>query len=179
MTYKRKQQRHHKWSTMGIYLAYIVVVCHLSITSAKSISSEINVTIDPGDKFALGDWAAHQSLDVSGGTRLIGDNVTPRSISVRVFEYDENGQFTASRPSQFDVESRESRRHLKLALRGNEAGQRRHFRIIWAEKAPEESGGTYEGVPLQIEHTLVTCVVRNQTGYRMKNPVTVCGLAEY
>ena len=107
MIRERTGKRRYSRASMGISMAFAVVACSLSISSAKAAVFEINVTLDPGVKFALGDWVAQQSLDVTGATRLLGEGATPSPASVRVDEHDENGQIIASLPSQFDVESKD------------------------------------------------------------------------
>ena len=92
MIRERKENRRYSRASMGISMAFAVVACSLSISLAKVAAFEINVTLDPGAKFALGDWVAQQSLDVTGATRLLGDGATPSPASVRVDEHDENGQ---------------------------------------------------------------------------------------
>ena len=164
MTHFRKQQRRYCGTLLGTSVVSAFIASSLSITAAEAISSEINVTIVPGKKYALGDWVAHQTLDVTGATRLLGDNMTPNSDSVRVDEYDESGQIIASLPSQFDVESKDPLvGTLSWPVEAMTAGQLRHFRISWTEEAPDEPAVTYNTAPLQVEETSTAYVVSNQS----------------
>ena len=63
MTHFRKEQRRYSGTLIGTSVACAFIASSLSITLAEAISSEINITIDPGKKYALGDWVAHQTLD--------------------------------------------------------------------------------------------------------------------
>ena len=68
MTRERKGKRRYSWASLGISMAFAVVACSLSTSSAKAAAFEINVTLAPGEKYTLGDWVAQQPLDVTGAS---------------------------------------------------------------------------------------------------------------
>ena len=124
----------------------------------------IDVTIDPGDKFDLGDWVAQQQLDLTGAMALLGSGATPHEASVRVHECDQAGKVIAPRPSQFDLESREPLiGTVSWRVGATPAGQPRHFRISWSDHPPDEPAPELESSLLSVSNSPTGWVIRNET----------------